>query len=77
MRIADSFDHPVGAQQHRLRNPDAERLGCLEVDCQREPGWLLDWQLAGVGAPQESVHIEGRAACDIFLRLIERLFERL
>src|SRR5438067_13247283 len=28
---APLFDHLVGAHQHRLRNREAERLGCVEV----------------------------------------------
>jgi hypothetical protein len=34
MRRPPSPYHFIGAQQGRLRNGDAERLGCLEVDYQ-------------------------------------------
>ena len=35
---APLFDHLVGAHQHRLRNREAERLGCVEVYQERNNG---------------------------------------
>src|SRR5882762_10282716 len=46
-----SFDHPVGAAQHRVGNSDAERLGSA----------LIDDQL-GLGRPFDRDEI-GRASC--------------
>jgi len=40
--VADLFDHLVGAQQERLRDGQAERLGGGQVDDQFEFGRLLD-----------------------------------
>ena len=37
-----SFDHSVGAQEHRLRDREAKRRGGLEVHYEFERGWLLD-----------------------------------
>ena len=37
-----SFDHSVGAQEHRLRDREAKRRGGLEVYYELERGWLLD-----------------------------------
>src|SRR5262245_64215813 len=49
-RAEGLFDHLVGAGEQRLRHVEAERLGCLEVDHQLELGWLLDRNIARLGA---------------------------
>jgi hypothetical protein len=38
-----SLDHLVGACEHGRRNLDADHLGDLDVDHQRESGWLFNW----------------------------------
>ena len=46
-----SFDHPVRAQQDRLRNRDTHRLGNLQVHNKLEFGRLLHWQVSGFDSP--------------------------
>ena len=56
-----SFDHPVRAKQHRLRDRYAERLGRFHVDHQLELRRLLDWQIRGLRALEDLVHVGGGA----------------
>jgi hypothetical protein len=42
------LNHLVGAREQRLRNVEAERLGCLEIYCQFELGRMLDRQVGGL-----------------------------
>src|SRR5215210_6957927 len=52
-----SFNHFIGAQEKRLRNLDAEHIGCLQVDEQLEFGGLLDRQVSRFCALQYPVYI--------------------
>src|SRR6266576_2439129 len=52
-----SFDHPVGAQEDRLRDCDAERFGGLEVGDKLELGRLLDGQVAAPRTLENSVDV--------------------
>src|SRR5262245_52026575 len=52
-----SFDHLVGAGEQRRRNIDAERLGCVEIDQQLEPGWLFDRQVCGLRTLENLVYV--------------------
>ena len=52
-----SFDRLVGAGQQRRRRGEAERLGGLEIDHQLEFGRLLNWEVGGVGAPEDFVNV--------------------
>src|SRR5262245_23588192 len=56
------LDHLVGALYEGLRNREAEGLGRLQVDHQLELAGLLHGEVAGPGAFQELVHVDGRAA---------------
>jgi hypothetical protein len=47
---APSFDHLVGEGEQCRWNFQAERLSRSEVDHKLEFGWLLDRQIAGLGA---------------------------
>ena len=44
------LNHRVRAQQQRLRDREAERLGGLEIDEQLELRGLLDRKIRGLGA---------------------------
>ena len=44
-----SFDHLVGELLHRRRNSQTERFRGLEVDDELKFGWLLHWDIAGLG----------------------------
>src|SRR5215472_4406254 len=54
-----SFDHLVGAGDQRWWQVEAERLGCLEIDRQLDPGRELDRQISGLGALENPVDIAG------------------
>jgi hypothetical protein len=56
------FDNLVGEREHFVGNGKAERLGRLEVDSQVEFNWLLDRDIAGLGAVEDLVHIVGGAS---------------
>jgi hypothetical protein len=56
------FNCFVGTCEHCRRNFEAERLGCLEIDEQLEPGRLLDRQVCWFGAFENIVNEVGRAA---------------
>src|SRR5437764_14089993 len=47
------LDNLVGAHQHRLRHSEAQRLGGAKVDDQLDGRRLLDWQIGGLGAPED------------------------
>src|SRR5262249_27938421 len=53
----NSLDHLVGAGDQRWWQVEAERLGRLEVDHQLELGWLLDRNIARLGALENAVHV--------------------
>src|SRR5437870_5951176 len=55
MRNESSLDHLVRAQQQRLRDPEAERLGGLQVDHELELGRLFHGKLAGLRALEDLV----------------------
>ena len=55
------FDHPVGAQQDRRRNGEAEGVGGLQVDDKLELRGLLDGEVGGLGALENLVYV-GRGA---------------
>src|SRR5215510_6697312 len=61
MALPASFDHLVGADQERLRDFEAERLGSGQVNDEIVPGGLLDRQVFGLGAAQELVDVVGHA----------------
>src|SRR5688572_11569899 len=50
VRVGRSLDHPVGLQEYRLRNRDAERLGRFQIDHQFELAGLFDRQVSGLGS---------------------------
>ena len=56
------FDDLVGAGEDCGRDRQAERLGGLQVDDKIEFDWLLDWQIAGLGALQDAIDIVRRSA---------------
>src|SRR5262249_24981988 len=56
------LDHLVGALHEGLRNREAEGLGGLQVNHQLEPCRLLDREVGSLGALENLVHVDGRAA---------------
>src|SRR5436305_622770 len=50
--VAASFDHFVGAKQHRRRYIDAEHLGNLQVDYRLELRWLLNRDVGRISTLQ-------------------------
>src|SRR5438094_7546792 len=55
------LDHVVCLEEKRLRNGEAEGFRSLEVDDQLELRRLLDGQVAGLGALEDLVHVDGGA----------------
>src|SRR5688572_7261423 len=51
-----SFNNAVSAHQHGLRDPDAKRLRRSLVYNHIELGRLLEWQVSGLCALEDSVH---------------------
>lgn len=50
------FDDLSGTHQQRCRDRQSERVRSPEVDRQIEFVGALDWQLTGLGPPQNFVH---------------------
>src|SRR5206468_8165159 len=65
LRLAHSFNHLVGAREHRNGYVEAEGPGCLEIDDEFEFGSKLDWQIAGLFALEDAVDIFRRAAVEV------------
>src|SRR6266545_3864757 len=59
------FDHLVGAPDQRVRNTDAERPCCLEVDTELDLRALLDRQLARLFAFENPSHVDARHAVSV------------
>jgi len=59
------FDDLIRSQQQRRWNGEAEGFGGLQVDDELELGRLLDWQIGGLGALENSVHKLGGAAVEV------------
>src|SRR6266478_2659044 len=55
------IDHLIRPLQERRRDRQAEGLGGLRVDDQLELGRLLYGQVAGLGALENLVHVDGGA----------------
>jgi hypothetical protein len=53
-------NHLIHPRENRRRNLDAERLHRLEVEDQFELRRLLDRQVGGLGASQDTVHVGRR-----------------
>ena len=64
-RGAGSLDHLVGAEEERLRDGEAKRLGGLEVDQQLELRRLLDRQVGGLRTLQNSTSERPEASVSI------------
>src|SRR5215467_4716356 len=62
MRADALLDHFIRPRQQRLRDRQAKGFGGLEVDDQLELGGLLDRQVAGLGALEDLVDIDGGAS---------------
>src|SRR6266403_1448292 len=60
-----SFDHFVSELLKLQRDIEAECLCRLEIDHQLELGRLLDWQIGGLGALENLVHVGCRAPIQI------------
>src|SRR6266571_7127509 len=52
-----SFDDSIRPIQNRLRNRQADLLGCFQVDHQLKLRWLLDWQVSRLCTFEDLVHI--------------------
>src|SRR5262249_32109575 len=51
---------PVGAQQYRRWNCDADRSGSLEIYNELKFGWLFDGQISRLGAAENFINVGGR-----------------
>src|SRR5271168_431327 len=59
--LCSLFNHPVGAEQQRLRHLEAECLRSLEIDNQLELGRLLDGKIGRLCASQYFISVGYRA----------------
>src|ERR1700720_646100 len=57
-KTASLFDRFVGEGAQRRGHSEAKRLRGLEVDRQFELGQPLDWQIAWLGAPEDTTDVE-------------------
>src|SRR5205085_4015708 len=49
------FNHLIGPRNHRFRDRKAERFGGLQINHKAEPARLLEWQVGGLGAFQDTI----------------------
>ena len=59
--LAPSLDHLVRAEEQRLGDSEAERLGCFEIDGKKVSRRLLERQLGCVRALKNFVDVSRRA----------------
>ena len=60
-----SLDDLVGTKKERLRDRQADRLGSLEIDHQRDFGRLLDGKIGRPGTLQNLIDVGGGARLEI------------
>src|SRR5690242_14623127 len=60
-----SSDHPIRPRQHIGWNYEADLLGGFEIDYQLELSRLLDGKISGLGAFDNFVYINRRAAKNV------------
>src|SRR5262249_12013904 len=53
------LDHLIRSVQHRLRNRQADLLGCFEIDNEIELLWLLHREVGGLGSFQNLIYVCG------------------
>ena len=62
--LAASLNHLIRAQQHRLRDREAERPGGLEVEHELELGGLNDRNIFRLGALEDRTDVDaGLSVC--------------
>src|ERR1700730_717069 len=66
-RLGPLLDHMIRPLQERRRDRQAEGFGGLEVDDQLELGGLLNGQVAGLGALEDLVNIDGEPSVRVTL----------
>src|SRR5262245_17460544 len=64
-RLCQSLDYLICETKKRGRNRETECFSGLEVDDKVEFGRLLDWNVGGLGALQNLVHMGGGAPVQI------------
>src|SRR5215510_12527653 len=60
-RCPPSLDYLIGAKQEGGRNGESEKFRRVAVDHELELRGLLDWKIAGFGAPENLVYVGGCA----------------
>ena len=63
--IAASFEQLVGTNEERQRHLKPERHGSLEVDDQLDLGGLLDGEISGLDAFEDSINVERSPAIHV------------
>src|SRR5262249_24998534 len=59
-QIASLFDYLVGAGEQCVTHPQPRRPCGLEIDHGLVLGRRLPWQVAGLLAPEDAIHVAGR-----------------
>src|ERR1700741_4138746 len=67
LRLAHSFEHPVGTNEKLWRNRQTKRLGGLEVDDELHVRRLVDGQIGRLGTLQDSINVVGGVPMEIRL----------
>src|SRR5262249_21669476 len=62
------LDNLVGAREQRSRDPEAERLGGLEIEGKPKHRWLFEWQVRRLSAFKDAIY-EGGHACEAFIQI--------
>jgi hypothetical protein len=59
------FDHLVGAGEQCRRHFEAKHLGSFQINDQFKARWLLDWQVDGIVAAENTAGVNADLVIDV------------